>query len=126
MCTILIVEDQQDLRSIMRQVLGGTGFEFLEAGDGAIALQLLIEHPFIALVLTDFQMPRMNGLELLNHMKTYPLLRRIPVVVVTADYSPGLRSKALKAGANQVLFKPYDFEELKSCVHTLLAPLQVA
>ena len=123
---ILIVEDQPDVRLLLRQVLEETGFDCLEASDGEAALQVLINCPSIALVVTDFQMPRMNGLQLLACMKTHPSLRNIPTIFITAENSISLQTKALQAGAHQVLFKPLNFLELQDCIHTLLAPLQSA
>ena len=123
---ILIVDDHPDLRLILRQVLEGEGYECMEANDGKMALQMLEEDPSISLVITDFNMPRMNGLQLLAHMSQHPLLLRIPTLFVTAEYSVDLCLNAIQYGANHILFKPYDFTKLRRCVHTLLAPLQVA
>ena len=124
--TILIVDDQPDLRLILRQVLEDEGYDCLEASDGNMALQMLNEYPSISLVVTDFNMPRMDGLQLLARMAAHPLLLSIPTLFVTAEHSAALRLKALQVGASRVLFKPYDFRELQECVHTLLAQLQVA
>ncbi len=123
---ILIVEDQPNVRLLLRLVLEEAGFDCLEANDGEEALQILINCPTIALLVTDFQMPRMNGLQLLNYMKTHPSFRNIPTIFVTAENSLSLQTKALQAGAHQVLFKPLNILELQDCIHTLLAPLQSA
>lgn len=124
--TILIVDDQPDLRLILRQVLEDEGYDCLEAGDGNMALQMLNEYLSISLVVTDFNMPRMDGLQLLARMAAHPLLLSIPTLFVTAEHSVDLCMKALEAGANHVLFKPYDFTKLRRCVHALLAQFQVA
>ena len=124
--TVLIVDDQPALRCILRQVLETEGYDCLEASDGNMALQMLTKSPSISLVVTDFNMPRMDGLQLLACMAAHPLLSSLPTLFVTAEYSVDLCMKAVQAGANHVLFKPYDFTKLKRCVHALLAPIQAA
>ena len=124
--TILIVDDQPDLRVLLRLALENAGFECLEAGDGEMALRMLSTYRSIDLVITDFQMPRMNGLQLLTHMTAHPTLRSLPTIFITAQHSADLRLNAFEAGAHQVLFKPYNITELKNCVHMLLASLQTA
>ena len=123
--TILIVDDEPDLRFILRQVLENDGFECLEARDGEHALEVLANHPNIALVLTDFQMPRMNGLQLLADLTAHPVLRGIPTIMVTSDYSPALFNQASLTGVKQVLYKPYVFSEINCAIHTLLNSRQV-
>ncbi len=124
--TILIVDDEPHLRAILRQVLENEGLECVEASDGDLALRILFDHPSIALVVTDFQMPRMNGLQLLTRMTTHPTLWNIPSIFVTAQHSADLRREAFRAGAHRVLFKPYNFTDLKACVYGLLRSLQAA
>ena len=121
--TILIVDDQPELRSILRQVLEDVEFECLEAGDGDIAFEMLRDRPSIDLVVIDFKMPRMNGLQLLTSMNAHPVLMSVPTVFITAEHSESLRTQAIQSGANHVLFKPFDLKEFKSCVHSLVASL---
>jgi CheY-like chemotaxis protein len=126
MKTILIVDDQPELRLMLRIVLEDEGFECLEASDGEMAIQLLTDHSPVDLVVTDFQMPRMHGLQLLNQLMTHPVLRKIPKIFITAENSLHLRHKAFQAGANLVLFKPLDAMALRACVQRLLTPRQAA
>jgi CheY-like chemotaxis protein len=124
--TILIVDDQPDIRYLLRLILEDEGFHCLEASDGEMAIQMLTDHSLVHLLVTDFQMPRINGLQLLNYVKTHPTLRNIPVIFITAEHSLDLRNTSLQAGAHQVLFKPFDYSELKACVQALFAPQQAA
>ncbi len=125
MDTILIVDDQPDLRSILRQVLEDAEFECVEASDGDMALEILRDRPSIDLVVIDFKMPRMNGLKLLESMKAHPVLRNVQTIFITAEHSDDLRTRAIQTGADQVLFKPFDLKEFKGCIHRLLPALHV-
>ena len=124
MGTILIIDDEPELRFLLRQVLEHEGYECLEAGDGNMALQMLKGYPSISLMVTDFNMPGMDGLQLLARKAADPLLWNIPTIFMTAEHSLDLCMKAIQAGAIQVLFKPYDIFDLKSCIRRVLEPLQ--
>ncbi|MEX0830241.1 MAG: response regulator [Nitrospirales bacterium] len=126
MKTILIVDDQPELRLLLRIVLEDEGFLCLEASDGEMAIQLLTDHSPVDLVVTDFQMPRMHGLQLLNRLMTHPVLRNIPKIFMTAENSLQLRLKAFQSGANLVLFKPLDIMALRACVQRLFTPRRAA
>ncbi len=126
MKTILIVDDQPELRMILRLILEDEGFECLEANDGEMVIQVLTDHSPVHLVVTDFQMPRLHGLQLLNQLMTHPVLRKIPKIFITAENSIQLRHKAFQSGANLVLFKPLDVMALRACVQRLLTPRRAA
>ena len=126
MGTILIVDDQLELRLLLRKILEDEAFTCLEASDGDMAVQLLTDHLSVNLVLTDFNMPRLDGLQLLYCMKTHSKLKSIPVIFTTADHSEELRLKAALNGADAVLLKPFNLMELRECIHRFLAPLRVA
>ncbi len=124
MKTILIVDDQPELRFVLRLVLEEEGFDCLEASDGEMAIQMLTDHSSVDLVITDFQMPRMHGLQLLNQLMTHPVLWNIPKIFITGENSIPLRHKALQAGASLVFFKPLDVIALRGSVQRLLRPHQ--
>ena len=126
MKTILIVDDQPEVRSLLRLVLQEEGFECLEASDGWMAVKMLTDHASINLVLTDFRMPRMHGLQLLSQLMAHAVFKNIPKIFITGENSIELRHKAFQAGANMVLFKPLDVMALRACVHRLLAPRHAA
>lgn len=114
--TILICDDEPPLRELVRAILGD-GFEYVEASDGEAAL----EHAREAkpdLVILDVMLPRRNGLEVLTEMRRTPELADTPVVVVTAWTHA--ESSALAAGANRVLGKPFDPDDLVAIVTELL------
>jgi CheY-like chemotaxis protein len=81
--TILVVDDDEDARALFRQYLGSS-FRLLEGQDGIEALERLEDHA-VALIITDFHMPRMNGLELIRKLRADPRFERTPVIVQTSD-----------------------------------------
>lgn len=109
---ILSVDDFQPNLALIRTILSETGsFEFLEASNGKEALGILLRTPDIDIVLLDLEMPVMNGIETLRHIKNNEETRDIPVIVVTSNKSEVHKTLAL--GANDFISKPYDHEELK-------------
>ncbi len=108
--TILVVENEDNLRRVLTALLRRNGYKTLEAGDGEAALELLSNERVDA-VLSDLKMPRMNGLELVQHMRTR--FRPIPVVLLTAYGTIGSAVEALKQGAFDYLTKPFDPDEIR-------------
>jgi two-component system chemotaxis response regulator CheY len=118
--TILICDDEPSLRELMRlSVDPGPGVRFLEAGDGAEAIELADrERP--DLILLDVMMPGIGGIAVLEHLRSEPDLAGIPVVVVSAFATPADRQRAVDAGATRFVKKPFDPEALRSVVEELL------
>ncbi|MFD2173839.1 diguanylate cyclase [Rhodobacter lacus] len=113
---VLIVDDVATNRIVLKVKLAGARYETIQAGTGAEALRLVAqESP--DLVLLDVQLPDMSGLDVCHRLKADPATRHLPVIVVTAFPTPGLRLEALRVGADDFITKP--FEEL-----TLLARLR--
>lgn len=103
---ILVVEDHEDNRQILRDLLGSTGYEIIEAGNGEEALlRAAAEHP--DLILMDIQMPVMDGYEATRRIKADPALRAIPIIVVTSYALSGDEEKARVAGCDGYVTKPY-------------------
>jgi|GEM_PF-363305 len=108
--TILVVDDSAIDRMLLCNIFSGH-FQLLEAADGKEALRLLLETPGIDLVITDLQMPVMDGYALLGAMAGDEKLRNIPVIAATANIDQAAQLKALDAGAIDIITKPY-FAEL--------------
>jgi putative two-component system response regulator len=109
---ILSVDDFHANLALIRSILIEAGsFEFLEASNGKEALEILSGTPDIDIVLLDLEMPVMDGIETLRHIKAREQTRDIPVIVVTSKKSEVHKTLAL--GANDFISKPYDHEELK-------------
>lgn len=114
---ILIIDDEQVNRVVLRQVLGKEGYYIMEAEDGQSGIQVFKEeHP--DLVLTDFRMPGMNGLEVLAEI--HKINPHIPVIVLTAFGDVALTIKSIQVGAFDYIEKPFNPIQLKITVHNAL------
>jgi two-component system chemotaxis response regulator CheY len=119
---IMIVDDSPVMRAFIRKVVGLTGLdvgECCEAGDGEDALRLLRER-WVDLVLTDINMPRMNGEELVRRMESDEVFRTIPVIVVSTDSSHSRIQQMLALGASGYMSKPFLPEALRDEVEKVL------
>ena len=103
---ILAVDDQEDNRRILRDLLGSAGFEILEATTGEQAVTRA-EASVPDLILMDIQLPGIDGYEATRRIKANPALRGIPVIVVTSYALSGDDAKALAAGADSYVAKPF-------------------
>jgi two-component system, cell cycle response regulator DivK len=103
---ILVVEDQEDNRRILRDLLTSGGYEIMEAEDGKSGITAAeAERP--DLILMDIQMPVMDGYEATRRIKASPELRAIPIIVVTSYALSGDEDKARAAGCDDYIAKPY-------------------
>jgi two-component system cell cycle response regulator DivK len=103
---ILVVEDQEDLRAILRELLTGSGYAVSEAVDGAEAVaKAQSEHP--DLILMDIQLPLVDGYEATRRIKLDPALKATPVIAVSSFAMKGDEEKALAAGCDHYVTKPY-------------------
>jgi two-component system, NtrC family, response regulator HydG len=109
-CSILVVDDDTAHRTMLRTLIGGWGYEIVEADDGAVAISIVQERPF-DLILMDVRMLKVSGMEALGSIKS--INPAIPVIIMTAYSSIESAVSALKAGAYDYLTKPLDFDKLK-------------
>jgi two-component system chemotaxis response regulator CheY len=119
---IMIVDDSPVMRTFIRKVVGLTGLdvgEYCEAKDGEDALRLLRER-WMDLVLTDINMPNMNGEEFVRRLESDELLRTIPVIVVSTDSSHSRVQQMLALGAKGYVTKPFLPEALRDEVEKIL------
>lgn len=108
----LIVDDSKSMRMILGKILRELNFEITEAGDGREALTRLNQGEDVELMLVDWNMPVMNGYELVCAVRANALLGNIRIVMVTTETSMSQVEKALTAGANEYLMKPFTKEAL--------------
>jgi len=109
---VLIVDDSKSMRMILAKSLREIGFEITEAGDGVQALARLNHGEQVDLMLVDWNMPVMNGYELVCAVRANVLLSDIRIMMVTTETSMENVTKALAAGANEYLMKPFTKELL--------------
>ena len=108
MATALVVDDSRAIRTILSKTLRELGFEVREAGNGIEALEVIqAEKTAVALILIDWNMPEMNGLELLKRLRQNPEFSSLVVVMVTAETELDHIAEALEAGANEYVMKPF-------------------
>jgi len=103
---ILVVEDQEDNRQILRDLLANAGYDMIEAEDGQQAIVAATEHR-PDLILMDIQLPMLDGYEATRRIKADPALSRIPIIVVTSYALSDDEEKARAAGCDAYVAKPY-------------------
>jgi two-component system, chemotaxis family, chemotaxis protein CheY len=119
---VLIVDDSLSMRAIIKKTIKVAGFEvgkFLEAEDGKKAMRVLVDE-WVDILLTDINMPNMNGIELIGEMKKDEVLSLIPVVMVTTEGSEKRIKEAMEMGAKGYIMKPFLPEEIKEALSTIL------
>jgi CheY-like chemotaxis protein len=120
---ILVVEDNEQNRILMRQILTYHGYEVLEATDGLTGLEMARAH-MPALILLDIQMPVMNGFMVIRELRNNPELRKIKAIAVTSFAMKGDREKALQAGFDEYVTKPIDTRKFPELVKQVLSRMQ--
>src|SRR5215469_12581743 len=121
---VLVVDDSAAIRKILQRVLRQTGMAINtihEAGDGEEALQLLRAHK-VDLVLSDINMPKMDGLELLAALKKSPDWMNVPVVMITTEGGETKVAEAVRLGANGYVRKPFTADQIKEKLAGILEP----
>jgi two-component system cell cycle response regulator DivK len=116
---ILIIEDTEDNRHIMRIALRGAGFEVLEATDGAAGIEAAAKYK-PDLILMDIQLPIVDGYEATRRIKAMPELAKIPIIAVTSYALSGDEAKAKEAGCDAYVAKPFSPKQLLAQVKGLL------
>jgi two-component system cell cycle response regulator DivK len=116
---ILIVEDTEDNRQIMRDLLGGVGFDLVEAHDGEAGVIAASQHK-PDLILMDFQLPVLDGYEATRRIKANPATRDIPVIAVTSYALSGDEAKAMEVGCSGYIAKPFSPRKLLAKVREFL------
>ena len=116
----LVVDDFAPMREIVRKVLQDMGYQHIhEANDGITALPLLRSQRF-DLLITDWTMPKMPGIELLRAVRSDPQLARLPVLMVTAEVKRDQIVEATHAGVNGYILKPFTEQALTAKVNKIL------
>src|SRR3989344_6923218 len=116
---VLLVDDEEVNLDLMEQLVAAEGYEVMRAMDGETALEI-IKTGKPDVIFLDIVMPQMNGLEVLRKIKTNPFSYAIPVVMVTAISGQEERVKAIQAGADDFITKPFDRIELAARLKSLI------
>ena len=119
---VLIVDDSPSMRAFVRRVMDLSGFEVdacLNAGNGLEGLALL-EKQAVDIILTDINMPEMNGEDFLRHLEEHDRYRTIPVVVISTDATESRMQRMMQLGAKGYISKPFSPEALRSELERVL------
>lgn len=115
---ILVIEDNTDTRDALHHYFTNAGYEVPTAVDGGEGVYMAkAEHP--DLILTDIEMPTMNGIEMIKQIRSEAETANIPILVFTAHGS-STTEEALEAGATKAFYKPFDFDDLRKAVREIL------
>ena len=122
---VLVVDDSAAIRKILQRVLRQTGMAIRtihEAGDGQEALEVLKSQP-VHLVLTDINMPKMDGIQLLGALKSSSQWQKIPVVMITTEGGETKVGEAVRLGAAGYVRKPFTADQIKEKLAGILEPV---
>jgi two-component system chemotaxis response regulator CheY len=108
----LVVDDSMAARYKVGKVIKGVGFEVVEAASGREALERLAEHGDVGIAFVDWNMPFMNGLELVVELRKDGRFETLPIMMVTTETEMHQMVRALEAGANEYMMKPFSAEML--------------
>lgn len=123
--TALVVDDSATQRGVVKRMLAVQSITCLEAADGVAALEMLEKEPGIRLIITDFNMPRMDGITLVQEVRKTYKISQLPVIGLSSVGSGPLTAQFLKNGANDFLTKPFEAEEFYWRVNQTLNILDV-
>jgi two-component system chemotaxis response regulator CheY len=116
---MLTVDDSPSVRKLVKFTLKAKGFEVNSAGDGVEALELVKQQDFDAIIL-DINMPRMNGLEFLKHLKASEQFASIPVIMLTTEGQDDDKDKAVALGATAYMVKPFKPTQLLTLIEKII------
>jgi two-component system chemotaxis response regulator CheY len=115
----LVIDDSRAVRLIIGTILREMGIEVIEAGTGLEALAQLRQHPDVELVLVDWNMPEMNGLDFIKTVRAQRAYDGIRILMVTTETERSQVTRALEAGANEYLMKPFNRDVLVAKLNLL-------
>jgi len=115
----LVIDDSRTVRMIIGQTLRELGIEVLEAGDGSEALDQIKENPDVDLMLVDWNMPKMNGIDFIRAVRSQPAFDSARILMVTSEAQSDHVTEAIQAGANEYLMKPFSKEVLVAKLNML-------
>ena len=120
--TILIVDDSSSLRTVVKIALGRAGYDVLEAGDGKEGLSQLDKAGKVHLIVSDVNMPNMDGISFVTEVKKHPRHRFTPVIMLTTEGADSKKEQGRAAGAKAWITKPFNPPQLLDAVSKLILP----
>lgn len=117
--TIITVDDSASVRMMVNFTLQGMGYDIIEAENGVDAMEKLLKNT-VHLIITDINMPEMDGIGLVRKVRAHPLLKFLPVIVLTTESQEEKRLEGKKAGATGWIVKPFNQGELMAAVRKVI------
>jgi CheY-like chemotaxis protein len=117
--TVMVVDDNEDLREMLRYMVERLGYRVVEAENGREAIEI-VRHKCPDLILMDLSMPVMDGLAATRLLRQMEEVSHVPIVAITANRREQSQAEALAAGCNEYLIKPVNFHQLHSLLGTWL------
>lgn len=118
--TILIVDDAASMRGLVGMTLKSKGYNVIEASDGKNALEKLKAAQKVDLIVTDLNMPNMDGIQLIKTLKTDPKFKFVPIVMLTTESQEAKKEEGRKAGAKAWIVKPFKPDVLVDVVKKII------
>ena len=119
--TILTVDDSKTMRDMVNATLRESGFNVLEAGDGEEALKVLTDSDVVDMIITDINMPKMDGIDLIKNLRDIPKYKFTPIIVLTTEGGNEMKERGKEAGATGWVTKPFNPDKMLQIVHKLCA-----
>ncbi len=119
--TILIVDDSRSLREVVAIALKGAGYDVIEAGDGKEGLSKL-DGTKIHLIISDVNMPNMDGISMVKEIKTMPAYKFTPIIMLTTESGADMKEAGKEAGVKAWVIKPFKPDQMLTAVTKLIMP----
>jgi two-component system chemotaxis response regulator CheY len=113
---VLTVDDSKTMRDMLRMALTDAGHSVVQADDGQHGVQVLKDNPGVDVIVTDINMPRMDGYQFIEHVRRHTLNRMTPILVLTTESEPAKKQRARDAGATGWIVKPFDPQKLAAAI----------
>lgn len=122
----LVIDDSRAMRSILKGILASLGFDVVEAADGRQAVDIVGKDQDFDIALVDWNLPGLNGIEVVAEIRKDPQLSELPLLMVTTETEFERVTQALQEGANEYIMKPFDREMLLDKLMILGIPVDTA
>ena len=113
---VLTVDDSKTMRDMLRMALTEAGHTVVQADDGVNGVEVLKAHPDVDVIVTDINMPRMDGYAFIEHVRRDTPNRTTPILVLTTESEPAKKQRAREAGATGWIVKPFDPQKLAAAI----------
>ncbi|ASM72276.1 MULTISPECIES: response regulator [Roseobacteraceae] len=120
---IMVVDDMSTSRGLITQALDGFGIQTVYTSDDGAAALVQLQRTPVHLVISDYNMPNMDGLTFLHHLRSQPETQKIGFILITGRAEQQIMDHGRKLGMNNYLKKPFEPIDLRRCIETVVGPL---